>query len=64
MKGKSAPSLLPERRSLRQEFWGQHLGARGYRVCASGNVTEEMSAEYLRPQGAEPQADVRLKVSA
>ena len=62
-KGKSSHSLLHERRSLRQEFWGQHLWARGYFVCSSGNVTDEMIAEYIRTQGAEPQDDERFKIS-
>jgi len=50
-----------DRRSLRQEFWGQHLWARGYFVCSSGNVTDEMIAECIRTQGAEPQDDERVK---
>ena len=63
IKGQSSPYLRHERRSLRQEFWGQHLWARGYCVCSSGNVTDEMIQEYLRTQGAEPQDDERFKVS-
>jgi putative transposase len=63
IKGKSSHSLLHERRRLRQEFWGQHLWARGYVVCSSGNVTDERIAEYIRPQGAESQDDERFKIS-
>ena len=63
MKGQSSHSLLPERRRLRQEFWGQHLWARGSFVCSSGNVTDERIAAYLRTQGAEPQDDERFKIS-
>ena len=63
IKGKSSHSLLHERRSLRQEFWGQHLWARGYFDCSSGNVTDEMITEYIRTQGAEPQDDERFKIS-
>ena len=63
LKGKSSPALLHERRSLRQEFWGRHRWARGSFVCSSGNVTDEMIAEYIRTQGAEPQGDERLKIS-
>ena len=62
-KGKSSHALRHERRSLRQEFWGQHLWARGYCVCSSGNVTDEMLAEYIRTQGAEPQDAERFKIS-
>lgn len=52
-----------DRRKLREEFWGRHLWARGYFVCSSGNVTDEMIEEYIRTQGAEPQDDERFKVS-
>ena len=64
IKGKSSHYLLHERRSLRPEFWGQPLWARGYFVCSSGNGTDEMIAEYIRTQGAEPQDDQRFKISA
>ena|ERR671934_2180242 len=64
LKGQSSHHLLHERRSLRPEFWGQPLWARGYFVCSSGDVTAEMSAEYIRTQGAEPQDDEPCKVSA
>lgn len=63
IKGKTSHQLLSDRRKLRQEFWGQHLWARGYFVCSSGNVTDEMIAEYIRNQDAEPQDDERFKVS-
>ena len=63
IKGKTSHSLLMNRRKLREEFWGRHLWARGYFVCTSGNVTDEMIEEYIRTQGAEPQDDERFKVS-
>ena len=63
IKGKTSHHLLMNRRKLREEFWGRHLWARGYFVCSSGNVTDEMIAEYIRTQGAEPQDDERFKVS-
>jgi putative transposase len=63
IKGKTSHALLSDRRKLRQEFWGQHLWARGYFVCSSGNVTDEMIAEYIRNQDAEPQDDQRFKLS-
>ncbi len=31
-------------------------------MCSSGNVTDEMIAEYIRTQDAEPQDDGRFKV--
>jgi putative transposase len=48
---------------LRTEFWGRHLWARGYFVCTSGNVTDEVIAEYIRTQGAEPQDDAAFKIT-
>jgi putative transposase len=63
IKGKTSHVLLSDRRKLRREFWGQHLWARGYFVCSSGNVTDEMIEEYIRNQDAEPQDDQRFKIS-
>ena len=36
---------------------------RGYFVASSGNVTDEMIAEYIESQGAEPQEDEEFKIS-
>ena len=44
VKGKTSHHLLSEYRRLKREFWGRHLWARGYFVCSSGNVTDEMTA--------------------
>jgi putative transposase len=63
IKGKTSHRLLMDRRTLREEFWGRHLWARGYFACSSGNVTDEMIEEYIRTQGAEPQDDERFKIS-
>ena len=63
IKGKTSHHLLMNRRKLREEFLGRHLWGRGYFVCSSGNVTDEMIAEYIRTQGAEPQDDDRFKVT-
>jgi putative transposase len=63
IKGKTSHHLLMDWRQLREEFWGRHLWARGYFVCSSGNVTDEMIAEYIENQGAEPEDDDRFKVT-
>ena len=63
IKGKTSHHLLQDRRKLRAEFWGQHLWARGYFVCSSGNVTDEVIAQYIQLQGAQPQDDDRFRVS-
>jgi putative transposase len=63
IKGKTSHHLLMNRRGLRKEFWGRHLWSRGYFVCSSGNVTDEVIEEYIGTQGAEPQDDERFKIS-
>jgi putative transposase len=35
---------------LRKRYWGQHLWGRGYWVTSSGNVTDEVWAEYIKNQ--------------
>jgi len=57
IKGKTSHRLLADWRRLRKEFWGRHLWARGYFVASSGNVTDEIIAEYIKNQGAEPEND-------
>src|SRR5215469_12099611 len=57
IKGKTSNQLLREFRALSKEFWGRHLWARGYFVATSGNVSDEVIAEYIATQGAEPQDD-------
>jgi putative transposase len=63
IKGKTSHGLLHDWRRLRTEFWGRHLWARGYFVCTSGNVTDDVIAEYIQLQGAEPQDDAAFKVT-
>jgi putative transposase len=45
IKGKTWHHLLMDHRKLRKEYWGRHLWSRGYFVCSSGNVTDEMVEE-------------------
>jgi putative transposase len=63
VKGKTSHRLLQDSRRLRREFWGRHLWARGYFVCSSGNVTDELIEEYIRNQGAKPQDDEAFKIT-
>jgi len=63
IKGKSSRRLLQDFRTLRKEFWGQHLWARGYFVATSGNVTDEVIAKYIEEQDVEPQDDDIFKVT-
>ena len=50
LKGRSSRKLLQEYDELRREFWGRHLWARGYFVASTGNVTDEIVAEYIEKQ--------------
>ena len=61
LKGKSSHKLLSEYSHLRKRYWGQHLGARGYWVVSSGNVTDEVWKEYIKNQKPpEPDDDFEL----
>ena len=55
-------NLLAEFASLRKRYWGQHLWARGYWVASSGNVTDEVWAEYIKNQSA-PEPDDAFNVT-
>ena len=59
LKGKSSHKLLHSFASLRRQFWGRHLWARGYFCCSSGNVTDEVIKQYIEQQN---QADEGFKV--
>ena len=47
LKGKSSYKLQREFESVRREYWGQRMWARGYFACSTGNVTDEMVQAYL-----------------
>ena len=51
VKGKTSRKLLSENRTLMRQFWGRHLWARGYFSATSGNVTDEVIAQYIENQG-------------
>ena len=50
LKGRSSRLMLEEFGELRKAYWGRHLWARGYFVASSGNVTDEIIAEYIEKQ--------------
>jgi putative transposase len=55
IKGKTSRKLMMEFKHIEKQYWGRHLWARGYFVASSGNVTDEVIAEYIRGQdGTEP----------
>ena len=50
LKGRSSRLMLEEFGELRKAYWGRHLWARGYFAASSGNVTDEIIAEYIEKQ--------------
>ena len=53
IKGYSSRKLQMEYKGINKQFWGQHLWARGYFAASSGNITDEVIAEYIRTQDIE-----------
>jgi putative transposase len=60
LKGKTAHHLMAEFAHLKKRFWGRHLWARGYFCCSSGNVTDEVIAEYIANQNESQDEDFRV----
>lgn len=50
IKGNSTHKMQMEYKELNKEYWGRHLWARGYFAASTGNVTDEIIAEYIRNQ--------------
>ena len=50
LKGRSSRRMLEEFGELRKVYWGRHLWARGYFAASTGNVTDEIIAEYIEKQ--------------
>ena len=48
----SLPRVLA-RCKQRRQYWGQHMWARGYFCCSTGNVTDEIIKNYIEQQDAE-----------
>jgi len=47
IKGKTSRKLFQEYTEIRKKFWGSHIWARGYFAVSTGNVTDELIAEYI-----------------
>ena len=60
LKGKTAYKLLGEFPHLQKQFWGRHLWAWGYFCCSSGNVTDEVIAEYIANQSHDRDDDFKV----
>jgi putative transposase len=62
VKGRSSRRMLDEYTELKKQFWGQHLWARGYFAASTGNVTDEIIAQYIASQSGELTDDKDFKV--
>jgi len=60
LKGKTSYKLMSEFAHLKKAFWGRHLWARGYFCCSSGNVTDEVIAEYIANQNQDADEDFQV----
>ena len=47
LKGRTSRRLQEEFPQLKKQYWGKHFWAIGYGAWSSGNITDEMIAEYL-----------------
>ena len=56
IKGKTSRRLLSESRILAKQCWCRHLWARGYFAASSGNVTDDVIAQYIEQQAVEERA--------
>jgi len=61
LKGKTAYKLLGEFPYLQKQFWGRHIWACGYFCCSSGNVTDEVIAEYIANQSHDRDDDFKVE---
>ncbi len=50
IKDKTSYKMMAISEKFRKLFWGKHLWARGYFVASSGNVTDEIIAQYMENQ--------------
>ncbi|QQK76874.1 IS200/IS605 family transposase [Salicibibacter cibarius] len=58
LKGRSSRLLQDEFPALKKRYWGQHLWARGYFCTTVGNVTEEITRNYIENQSTERRDDI------
>ena len=50
LKGKTSHKIMMEFPHIKKQYWGQHMWARGYFCCSTGNVTDEIVSEYIANQ--------------
>jgi len=60
LKGKTAHQVMLEFPHIKKHYWGQHMWARGYFCCSTGNVTDEIIAEYIAHQQDDRDDDFKV----
>jgi putative transposase len=60
LKGKTAHKIMLEFPHIKKHYWGQHMWARGYFCCSTGNVTDEIIAEYIANQQDDRNDDFKV----
>ena len=60
LKGKTAHKIMLEFPHIKKHYWGQHMWARGYFCCSTGNVTDEVIAEYIAHQQDDRDDDFKV----
>ena len=61
LKGRTAYKMMMELPHLKKHYWGQHMWARGYFCCSTGNVTDEIVAEYIANQADNRDDDFKVE---
>jgi REP-associated tyrosine transposase len=61
LKGKTAHKIMLEFPHIKKHYWGQHMWARGYFCCSTGNVTDEIIAQYIANQQDERDDDFKVE---
>src|SRR4029078_11577033 len=60
LKGKTAYKMLHEYPHLHKKFWRRHFWWRGYLCCSSGNVTDDVIAQYIANQTRDTDSDFHV----
>ena len=61
LKGKTAYKIMQEFPHIKKQYWGQHMWARGYFCCSTGNVIDALIAEYIANQTESRDDDFKVE---
>ncbi|MDR0676950.1 MAG: IS200/IS605 family transposase [Elusimicrobiota bacterium] len=60
LKGRTSHTLMTSFDSLKKQYWGRHMWARGYFCCSSGNVTDEVIKNYIENQNIDEEETFKV----